>query len=150
MAYIKLFYHIVWRTKNSVPAIAEEHERDLYNYIWGIAKATNSYMYRINSMPDHIHMLVEINPTISLSDFVKKVKISSGNFMREHRDWYPLFDGWGKSYCALTYCNKERDTVINYISNQKTHHVGQSFDSELKMMLHEAGVEYDLKYFLSE
>lgn len=150
MAYIKLFYHIVWRTKNSVPAISEIYERELYNYIWGIVKATNSYMYRINSMPDHVHMLVEINPTISLSEFVKKIKISSGNFMREHKEWFPLFTEWGKSYCALTYCKNERDIVINYIANQKSHHANKSFADELELMLHEAGVEYDSNYFLTE
>lgn len=91
MSYLKLYYHIIWRTKNSVPAISEDHEKELYNYIWGIVKSKDSYLYRINSMPDHVHMLVDINPNISLSDFMQQVKHSSGNYMRNHQDWYPLF-----------------------------------------------------------
>ncbi|MDO5447782.1 MAG: IS200/IS605 family transposase [Prevotellaceae bacterium] len=150
MSYYKLYYHIVWRTKNSVAAIAEEHERDLYSYILGIVKATNSHLYRINSMPDHIHMLVEINPMISLSDFMKKVKFSSGNYMREHNDWFPLFKGWAKSFCAISYSNKERDVVIAYIANQKEHHKKINFADELKNILIETGIEYNEQYFLKE
>lgn len=150
MAYCQLYYHIVWRTKKSVPAISAEYERELYAYIWGIAKTTDSYLYRINSMPDHIHMFLSLSPTISLSDFVKKVKLSSGNFMRSHPEMFPRFDGWAKSYCAITYSKAERDTVIAYIANQKEHHRVRSFSDELKSLLDEAGVEYDPKYLFTD
>ena len=38
MSHISLTYHIVWRTKRSQRTITEEHERDLYAYIFGICK----------------------------------------------------------------------------------------------------------------
>ena len=38
MSYTHLLYHIVFRPKNSGPAINTEHENDLYRYIWGVVK----------------------------------------------------------------------------------------------------------------
>ncbi len=35
MSYTQTFYHIVLRTHRSIPAIAEEYERELYSYMLG-------------------------------------------------------------------------------------------------------------------
>jgi len=58
MSYCRLFYHIVFRTKDSVYAINEENEKILYDYIWGFVKAHQSILHRINGMPDHLHLFV--------------------------------------------------------------------------------------------
>lgn len=147
MSYTCLLYHIVFRPKDSVPAITQEHEEDLYRYIWGFVKGKNCVLYRIGGMPDHIHMLVEISPTIAVADFVHTLKISAGNFMKAHKDWFPLFEGWGKSYAALTYCDRDKEMVRNYIKGQKEHHRHKNFLEELRAMLDESGIKYDEKYF---
>ena len=74
MSHISLTYHIVWRTKRSQRTITEEHERDLYAYIFGICKEKKCTLYRVNSMPDHVHICVEVHPSIAVSDFVKTLK----------------------------------------------------------------------------
>ncbi len=38
MSYTTSYYHIVFRTYRSEPTIPFEHERELYAYIYGIAK----------------------------------------------------------------------------------------------------------------
>ena len=52
------------------------------------------------------------------------------------------FDGWAKSYCALSYSIREKDMVVNYIKNQKEHHKRVSFKDELLELLRESGVEW--------
>ncbi|VTR61697.1 transposase IS200 [Actinobacillus pleuropneumoniae] len=42
MSYTKLFYHIVFRTLQSVPAINEENEKELYQYIWAFCQQQNA------------------------------------------------------------------------------------------------------------
>ena len=101
-------------------------------------------------MPDHIHMFVELSATISLSDFMQKIKLSSGNYMRQHPELFPRFQGWAKSYCAITYCEAEKPTVIEYIKNQKTHHRKVSLKDELTSILKEANIEYKEEYLLRE
>ena len=148
MAYTNLLYHIVFRPKNSASVIPIEKEEMLYRYIWGIVKHKNGVLYRIGGMPDHVHILVQLPATIAVADFVRDLKTSTNVYLKENRDSFPKFDGWSRSYCALTYSQNEKDTIINYIKNQKEHHKRVSFRDELLGILRESGVEVDMKYFM--
>jgi REP element-mobilizing transposase RayT len=140
MAHINLTYHIVWRTKRSEQTIAESHERELYAYIYGICKSKDCYLFRINSMPDHMHLCVEVHPTIAVSDFVKVLKQESSKWMREHRSKFPMFDGWGNGYACFTYSAHERPQVIEYIMHQKEHHRTHTFREEYEAWLIDMGM----------
>ena len=150
MAHISLTYHIVWRTKCSRPTILEENERKLYAYIHGICKQKNCHLYRLNSMPDHVHMCVEVHPTIALSEFVRVVKQESSKWLKEHRLEFPLFEGWGNGYAAFSYSAKERHGVIEYIKNQKEHHKNKGFREEYEEWLNEMGMELAQDRFLQD
>ena len=85
MAYTYLLYHIIIRPKESKPVIKTDHEKKLYSYIWGICKEKKCVLHRINGMEDHLHMLVEIHPSISVSDFVRMVKHYIANQKVHHK-----------------------------------------------------------------
>ena len=148
MAYTNLLYHIVFRSKNSASVIPIENEEMLYRYIWGIIKHKNGVLYRIGGMPDHIHLLVQLPATIFIADFVRDLKTSTNVYLKDNKGSFPNFDGWAKSYCALSYSIREKDMVVNYIKNQKEHHKRVSFKDELLELLRESGVEVDMKYFM--
>ena len=92
MAFTKLIYHIVFRPLGNAPVIAEEHERDLYMYIYGFCNNHQCVLYRIGGMPDHIHMCVGLHPTTAVATFIHDLKIAAGNFMRSRCDLFPMFD----------------------------------------------------------
>ena len=146
MAYTKLIYHIVLRTHQGTAPIAEEHERDLYMYIFGFCKNHQCVLYRINGMPDHIHLLVSLHPTIAVASFVHDLKIATNNFMSANRDRFPAFVKWEQGYCALTYSETDKERIMQYIINQKEHHRKLSVRDELIALLQECGVEYDERY----
>lgn len=150
MSHLNLTYHIVWRTKRSARVVSEEHERDLYAYIYGICREKQCHLYRINSMPDHVHMCVEVHPTIALSEFVRIIKQESSKWVKEHHEWFPHFDGWGNGYAAFTYSVKERPTVIEYIKGQKEHHRVKSFREEYEEWLREMGMDVEADMFLKD
>lgn len=150
MSYTKLLYHIVFRPKNSIQAIPIAHEEILYRYIWGFLKNKGCVLNHIGGMPDHIHLLVQIPPVLSLSDFMRDLKTSTHRYMCGQKDKFPLFDGWGKSYCALSCSVSEKDRIAEYIKNQKAHHQRMNFQDELLKLLKDNGVEVDMKYFLKE
>lgn len=146
MAYTNLIYHIVFRSKNSESVISIDYEELLYRYIWGYVTNKKGTLFRIGGMPDHVHMLVALPPSIAISDFVHDLKLATNMFLVEHKEEFPKFKGWAKSYCALTYSKNEKDMVVNYIKNQKEHHKKVSFRDELVALMIEMGVEGDLKY----
>ena len=146
MAYTKLIYHIVFRPLGNAPVIAEEHERDLYMYIYGFCNNHQCVLYRIGGMPDHIHMCVGLHPTTAVATFIHDLKIAAGNFMRSRRDLFPMFDKWESSYGASTYAEADKDRIVEYIKNQKEHHRRISTREELETILKEFGIEYDERY----
>lgn len=150
MAHLNLTYHIVWRTHGSHLTITESHERDLYAYIFGICREKKCHLYRINSMPDHIHMCVEVHPSMALSEFVRVIKQETSKWMKEQHDSFPLFDGWGNGYAAFTYSVKERPTVIEYIKNQKAHHKVKTFREEYNEWLIEMGLDPTTDLFFKD
>ena len=147
MSYTRLLYHIVFRTKHSVPAIEIAHEGELYSYIWGFIKNKDSILYRIGGMPDHIHLLIELSVKLALADFMRDLKTSSAKWLKNNT-LFPCFCGWGNGYAAFTYNLKDKETIANYIKIQKEHHAGVSMQEEIKRLLQENGCQEDERFFL--
>lgn len=81
--FTQLTYHIVFSTKNRKKVLNEENKKELFKYLWGIIENKKGYLYRINGVEDHIHLLVSIRPTESISNFIKDLKVSSNLWIKE-------------------------------------------------------------------
>jgi REP element-mobilizing transposase RayT len=146
MAYTQIIYHIVLRTKNSEPSIAQQNVSTLYKYIWGIIKNKKGMLYRINSIEDHVQVLSDLHPSLALADFVKSIKVATSLWMKQSPD-FPSFQGWEEGYAAFTYSYKEKKVLINYIKSQQEHHKKESTLEELLRLWKENGMEPDARYF---
>ena len=144
-SYRQVFYHIVFGTKYRAPVIDPIHEQELHKYTWGIIKNKGCILYRINGMEDHIHILSDLHPSISLADYVKSIKLASSLWMKETGK-FPNFRGWADGYGAFTCSIHEKDRVVNYIRNQKTHHKNELFADEFKRLLTENKIVFEEKY----
>ncbi|AYB29314.1 transposase [Chryseolinea soli] len=144
-SYRRVIYHIVFATINRQPTISEQHCQELYRYIGGVIAKRNSIPYEINGVGDHIHILSDLNPSISLANFVKEIKIASNAWMKESGK-FPLFDGWQEGYSAFTYSLREKSTLVRYVLNQKVHHNTESLEEEYKRLLKEHQIRYDDRY----
>jgi putative transposase len=119
----------------------------LYKYIWGIVNNLKCKLYRINSLPDHIHIFSDLHPAICLADYVKNIKVASSTWMKAGT-MFPVFEGWQDGYGAFTYSEREKDMIINYVKKQKEHHKKESFMDEYRRLLNENGIAFDEKYLL--
>lgn len=145
--YRQIFYQVVFGTKNRKQSIAKTHDEELYKYISGIIKNKNCKLYCINGVEDHIHIMSDLHPSISLADYVKEIKVASSIWMKESGR-FPAFEGWQDGYGAFTYSVREKGMIINYIKNQKEHHRSESFYDEYKHLLVDNGIEFDERYLL--
>jgi putative transposase len=134
-SYRQLLYHLVFRTKDSLPTIKQENVSQLYSYITGIIKNKNSHLYRINGVENHLHILTDLHPSISLADFMK------GNNL------FPAFNGWAEGYGSFTCSYMDMGRLIDYVNNQREHHRKKTFEEEYRILLQESGVRIDDKYF---
>jgi len=145
-SYRQILYHIIFRTKRSEKTLVEKYEKELYAYILGIIKNKGCFLYRINGMEDHIHLLSDLNPSIALADYMRDIKASSSVWLKQSGK-FPHFEGWADGYAAFTCSWSDKDRVIAYIKNQKEHHKHEAFEDELRRLLKEYGVDFDERYF---
>ena len=145
-SYRQILYHLVFRTKDSQKTLIQEHSKELYAYLMGFIRNKNCFLYRINGMEDHLHILCDLHPTIALADYMRDIKTSSSIWLKQSGKFY-AFKGWADGYAALTYGWKDKDKIANYIKNQQEHHKHVSFQDELRRLLKEQGVEVNEKYF---
>lgn len=124
MALWRLYYHLVWGTKERQPLINWELEKRLYNYIMGKADAISCIIHAIGGIEDHIHLIVSIPPHISIADFVKTIKGSSSHYLNRNV-LAPNSDkfAWQEGYGVFSLGSKQLEQAIAYVQNQKTHHL---------------------------
>ena len=144
-SYRQILYHIVFCTHDRNNTLPIDKHEELYKYIWGIIKNRNGVLYQINGMENHIHILSDLHPTVSLADFIKDIKTGSNLWMKPSGN-FPAFSSWAAGYAALTYSYKDKNILVNYIRNQKQHHKKITFEDEYRTMLTEAGIKWDEKY----
>lgn len=96
-------------------------------------------------MPDHVHILVSLSPSISISDLVRDIKAGSSKFIND-KNWINGKFSWQEGYGAFSYSKSSVDAVVKYILNQEEHHKNKSFKEEYLDFLNKFEIEYDSKY----
>ena len=119
-----LQYHIVWATKYRRPVITGSVETDLKKDICEIAEDLGIGIIAMETMPDHIHMLVDCRPQLCISDAVKVLKgTSAWHLFRSHPEIKSQLWGghlWNPSYFVATVSDRTKEQVETYIRGQRT------------------------------
>ncbi|MEY4931062.1 MAG: family transposase [Bacteroidota bacterium] len=114
--FSQIYIQVVFAVKGRDSLIHASWEEELYKYISGIVRNKKQKMLAINGMPDHIHFLIGMKPSCSLSDLIREIKKSSNEFINEKRFSKFKFT-WQEGYGAFSYSHSALDNVIGYIQN---------------------------------
>lgn len=136
--------HIIFSTKGRTPSINSELKQDLMAYMGGIVRELKGEPLIINGISDHVHMLIEIPPTISTSDFMRVVKTNSSKWV--HQNYGLKTFAWQDGYGAFSVSKSGIPAVFDYIKDQEQHHKKRSFQEELIAFLHKYTISYDDRY----
>ena len=143
--YTKIYIHIVFSVKGRQPFIPKQHKAELHQYITGIINNKKQKVMQINSMPDHIHILVGMTPDVAISDLVRDIKGSTTRFINRKRRIPGKFM-WQEGFGAFSYSYSQVNDVVAYIKNQEKHHANKSFKDEYLELLKRFDVVYNPKY----
>lgn len=143
--YTQLLYHVVFSTKNRVPAITEGRRNDLYAYLWGIHKTLKCHVYRIGGVADHVHIATSIPTTLTISRYIEQIKSGSSGWVNEEQV-FPEWQGWQDGYGAFTVSWTAKNSLIEYIKTQEQHHRAVTFEEEYEALMKKMGIDYDPKY----
>jgi REP element-mobilizing transposase RayT len=127
--YTSLHFHIVFSTKNREPWINTEIEQRIWEYLGGIARTNQMKALQIGGIEDHVHLIVGMRPTMSVSEAVQLLKRGSSKWIHET---FPSLAGfaWQDDYGAFTVSKSQLPDVIQYAANQRAHHRVRTFQEE--------------------
>jgi REP-associated tyrosine transposase len=128
--------HVVFSTKERRKTIPAESKQNLWGYIDGVCKNHGIFVHEIGGMEDHLHMLIQLPPTMALSDAILTVKASSSKWMGEEFEWQ-------RGFGAFSVSRSNVEDVVAYIRNQEAHHKKMTFEQEWIALLKKHGVEFD-------
>lgn len=147
--YTQIHLQFVFAVKYREALILPAWKERLYQYITGIIQHNEHKMLQINGMSDHIHLLIGMRPTQSVSSLVQNVKTESSKWINDNR-FCPQHFAWQEGYGAFSYSKSHVPDVIRYIQNQEIHHLKQSFIDEYLKLLKAFEVQFDEKYIFKD
>ncbi|MES2836002.1 MAG: IS200/IS605 family transposase [Bacteroidota bacterium] len=147
--YTQIHIHFVFAVKHRNAVINDSWKEELYKYIAGIIRNNEHKLIAIGGMPDHIHILIGVRASQSISDLMQDVKGNSSKWINEKRFLNTKFE-WQEGYGAFSYSKSQINDVVNYINNQETHHAKKSFKEEYLEILKKFEVDYDEKYVFGD
>jgi REP element-mobilizing transposase RayT len=143
--YTKLYYHIVFSTKNRQPFINAVIEEQLNKYVSGVIGGIGGTSIEVNGMPDHIHILTILPPKLAISDVLRDTKSNSSKWV--HESWPDLWKfAWQDGFSAFTVSKSQVEPVRQYIRGQKEHHRDSDYKAELIGLLDKHEIDYDERY----
>lgn len=129
----RVWVHAVWSTKYREPLIKRYFRGELNSFIkqqgvnWGIQIDT------VNSMPEHIHLLMKIPTTLNISEVLKLIKGASSKWVNDL--YFPSQQfKWQEGYGVFSVSPKDLSMIRNYIYNQEVHHAKRSYQEEIKTL----------------
>ena len=143
--FTNLNYHIIFSTKNREHMISKTLKNSLYQYIGGIVRDKNGKLLSIGGTSNHIHILVKLKPSESISKAIGEFKGNSSKWINEKKLCEGHFS-WQAGFGAFSVSESQIHEVIKYIQSQENHHKVNSFKDELIAILKKHDIQFDPVY----
>lgn len=114
-------YHVAWCPKYRRPVIEGAVDARLKQIIREVCAERECNIIEVETMPDHVHLLVECDPQYGIHRLVKQVKGRSSRLLREE---FPSLKRrlptlWTNSYFVATVGGAPLEIVKQYVENQR-------------------------------
>lgn len=115
-------YHVVWCPKYRRKVLVGKIETRLKEIIQETCTELSVEIIEMEIMPDHVHLLLEVDPQFGIHKAVKQIKGVSSRILRQEfkelRTKLPTL--WTNSYFVSTVGGAPLEVIKQYIESQKT------------------------------
>jgi len=118
--YHEIYLHFNWHVKDDQTVLTAELAPTVHRFISDRCKQTKGvYFHGIGGTETHIHLAVNIEPHVTISELVKGVKGGSSHDTNQHESSQIL--QWQRGYGVVSFGRKNLPFVLRYIASQKDH-----------------------------
>jgi putative transposase len=114
-------FHVVWCPKYRRLVIGGRMEQRLKEVIAEVITEKGAWLVELETMPDHVHLLVEVDPQFGVHRLVKAIKGRSSRLLRAEFPWLKskLPSLWTNSYFVATVGGAPLSVIKRYVETQK-------------------------------
>ncbi|MEO6830992.1 MAG: IS200/IS605 family transposase [Chitinophagaceae bacterium] len=148
--YTQIYLQLIFAVRYREAQIKPEWKQQFQQYTTGIIQENKHKLIQINSLLDHVHIFLCLNPNQSLSDLVQSVKTETSKWIKtvQTPTEKPFF--WQHGFGAFSHGHREFDDVIRFVQNQGKTHEQQSFLEEYQMLLKAYKIPFEQAYIFKE
>ena len=115
-------YHVVWCPKYRRKVLVGKIETRLKEVVQDTFTKLSVEIIEMEIMPDHVHLLLEVDPQFGIHKAIKQIKGVSSRILRQEfkelRTKIPTL--WTNSYFVSTVGGAPLEVIKQYIESQKT------------------------------
>ena len=115
-------YHVVWCPKYRRKVLVTPVADRLKELIQQECESLNIEVIALEIMPDHVHLLIEVDPQFGIHKAVKQIKGKTSRILREEYKHLTtkLPTLWTNSYFVSTVGGAPLEAIKQYVDNQQT------------------------------
>lgn len=141
MSWVKVYIHYVFSTKNKVPFLSSKEIRSkVYEHIKQNASEKEIWIDSVNGYHDHMHCLVSLGKTQTISDVARLIKGESSFWINKNKLTNRKFS-WQDDFWAVGVSESHVKSVRSYIKGQEERHKNIPFKEELNDFMNKYGWE---------
>jgi REP element-mobilizing transposase RayT len=144
-SYTQIYIQLIFAVKNRDAGLIKRNRSRIFEYMSGIITAMKHKSIIINGVSNHVHVLIGMNPSVSLSNTVHDLKRGSSLFINQNKLCMGQFN-WQDGFGGFSYSRSQVEDVYNYILNQEVHHKAKTFKEEYIEFLQKFQIDYDQNY----
>ena len=119
--FSEIFLHFNWRTDGDLPTLVPTVEKLAHNFIRNKCQNSMGVVFEeIGGTETHVHLVLRIDPLVSISKFISEVKGSSS--YETNKDLGKKVLSWQKGFGVVSVGREQLEAVREYVRNQKEHH----------------------------
>lgn len=134
MAFVKIWIHAVWGTKNRETILIPEARQLICQHIQQNALTKGFYVNEVNGHFEHLHCLMPLRTDWSIAKQMQMIKGEAARWANKNEVLQQNLE-WADEYFAASVSENKLDTVRNYIRGQEEHHRKVTFEEEYNHFL---------------
>lgn len=138
--YSEINLHLTWHTKASAAILVDPVETHCHRFLTHHCLKTEGVLvHGVGGTENHVHLVVSIPPTLTVSDWIGRLKGAS-SYHINHEICNRKVLEWQDGYGVVSLGTKDLPWVLEYIRNQKQHHASKRVFDRLERIDQPEGV----------
>lgn len=143
--YSKIFLHVIMVVKHRKHVLSQANMDLVAANAAETLSLLNQQALTVAGTPDHLHLLLAMNPNYSVTELVREIRGATTRFIQE-RKWVRGRFCWQMGFAAFSYGQSQVESIRTHLVQQKDYHQRKSCREEYVDFLSRFGIPFEPEF----